>query len=261
MTIDISKASQATKDRVCAAVHEWAGEYREQPGYADESKELARALAQLRAECSPKLRTRAEVDAEIANEVRLSVARGPDEDLFYGQDRQEEQRASRIRALCAEPVRDDDPAQDESLIDVLRQALDMAPDASEATVLARICKLRQEAPRPDRMTDAERALCDMCNTQEPWTPDDFALSEAGRRNFANKFNAVRDERRTKTKGATGAGTGEEASPSRSGPVAPTELERIRTALGEIRGVIQLYKKYAPLQVCVDIDEILKGVGA
>lgn len=95
--------------------------------WEDEAKDLVDAhrvaLDAARAEAAPKLRTRAEVDAEIAREVRLSVARGCDEDFFYAQCRQEEQRVSRVRQLCAEPLA---PEPDPNHTDVVQP--DDAPE-------------------------------------------------------------------------------------------------------------------------------------
>jgi hypothetical protein len=58
---------------------------------------------------APKLRTRAEVDAQIAAEIRASVALGSQCDCLTGPAQSDGLRSSRIRVLCCEPTAEPTP--------------------------------------------------------------------------------------------------------------------------------------------------------
>jgi len=93
---DPARAKPETLHRLARAVDAWYGHdsTEEQPGWCEDSKEMLRAVVQLRAECRVPLRTRAEVDAEIADWIRSAV-----ESKLHINPTWE-----RVEQLCAEPT-------------------------------------------------------------------------------------------------------------------------------------------------------------
>lgn len=106
VTYDWSRVSRETLERLASATDLWAGEFDEQPLHAGVTKDYCRAMAAARTEALvPPLRTRAEVDAEIAREIRESTESGIYcEDCLCPEGGGDNGRAERIRALCREPL-------------------------------------------------------------------------------------------------------------------------------------------------------------
>jgi hypothetical protein len=106
------KASPETMARLCEAVSVHVRIVHEASTVDQDARirqwDKCRALVdQYRAETTPPLRSRAEVDAEIADNVRSSVtnARGMAcDDCLCPEGDSDNSRAERIRALCAEPT-------------------------------------------------------------------------------------------------------------------------------------------------------------
>lgn len=116
--IDVTKASRETKDRVVAAYAEWR-EARLEPGALPVAQELDRAWQQLRAECAaPKLRSREQVDAEIAAAVRAYHKAWYDAPNMtrIGFDAWKTVEVDQLNRLCAEPTAEE-PAEPPSKLD------------------------------------------------------------------------------------------------------------------------------------------------
>lgn len=91
--------SLATLKALAEAVDAWYGNPdAEEPGWCDESKQLFRQLVAYRAEIAPRLRTRAEVDAEIVAIIRERCLMASSS--FSG----DRTRWEHLQALCTEPT-------------------------------------------------------------------------------------------------------------------------------------------------------------
>ena len=103
---DLSRVSRETLERLARAVPKWWSdeEPEHQPAHAPETTEVINAIRAVRSESRVPQRTLAEVDAEIAREIRASVALGYRGDCLTGTSQSQGEVSDRIRALCAEPT-------------------------------------------------------------------------------------------------------------------------------------------------------------